>query len=86
MHRAEICKLLVASGARRRGIARMLLRAAEATARDAGRELLVLDTLTDGGAEPLYVSEGWQRLGVIPDYSRSADGTQEATTFFWKRL
>ena len=86
MHRAEISKLLVAPGARRRGIARMLLCTAEAAARDAGRELLVLDTLTNGDAEPLYVSEGWQQLGVIPDYSRNANGTQEATTFFWKRL
>ena len=84
-HRAGVQKLLVARGARRRGIARMLLRAAEAAARDDGRALLVLDTVTDGGAEPLYLSEGWQRLGVIPDYSRDANGTQEATTFFWKR-
>ena len=85
-HRAGVGTLLVARGARRRGIARMLLRAAEAAARDDGRALLVLDTLTDGGGEPLYVSEGWQQLGVIPDYSRNANGTQEATTFFWKRL
>lgn len=85
-HRAEISKLLVAPGARRRGIGRMLLCTAEAAARDAGRELLVLDTLTNGDAEPLYVSEGWQQLGVIPDYSRSAIGVKEAATFFWKRL
>ena len=86
MHRGEIRTLLVAPDARGRGIARLLLRAAEAAARDAGCELLVLDTMTDGGAEPLYRAEGWQQLGVIPDYSRTAAGAKEATTFFWKRL
>ena len=86
MHRAELRTLLVASGARRRGIARMLLRAAEAATRDAGRELLVLDTPADGSHELLFVSEGWRRLGVIPDYARLTDGTSEATAFFWKRL
>lgn len=85
-HRAEIKKLIVAPGARRLGIARRLLHAAEAAARGAGRELLVLDTLTGGEAEPLYRSEGWTELGVIPDFTRTADGVAEATTFFWKRL
>ena len=85
-HRAEIRKLLVAPGARRRGIGRMLLRAAEAAAREAGREVLSLDTLSDGEAEALYLSEGWTRLGVIPDWSRTAAGVSEYSTFFWKRL
>ena len=78
--------LLVAQGARRRGIARMLLRAAEAAALEVGRELLGLDTPTVGGAEPLFQAEGWRELGVIPGYARGADGTGEATTFFWKPL
>ena len=85
-HRAEIRMLLVAPGSCRRGIGRLLLRAAEAAARDAGRELLALDTSTGGGAETLYLSEGWRQLGVITDWSRTADGTREAATFFWKRL
>ncbi len=86
LHRADIKKLIVAPGARRRGIARALLRAAEAAAGAAGRELLVLDTLTGGEAEGLYRAEGWHELGGIPDFTRTADGTPEATTFLWKRL
>ena len=78
--------LLVAQGARRRGIARRLLRTAEAAARDAGREMLMLNTPTEGGAEPLFRAEGWRQLGAIPDYARHADGTREAATYFWKRL
>lgn len=85
-HRAEIKKLIVAPGARRRGIARHLLRAAEAVARGAGRAVLALGTLTGGAAERLYRSEGWTQYGTIPDFTRTADGTPEATTFFWKRL
>ena len=90
MHRAEVRMLLVAPGARRRGIARILLGAVEAAARDAGREMLVLDTLAQGGAEgeaePLFRAEGWGQLGIISDYARRADGTSEAAAFFWKRL
>ena len=41
--------------------------AAEDAARQAGRRLLVLDTLAGGEAEPLYRSLGWVEAGTIPD-------------------
>src|SRR5262245_325754 len=55
-HRAEVAKLLVHPGARRRGIARALMVALEALAAASGRTLLTLDTWTDGHAERLYRS------------------------------
>ena len=85
-HRAEIRTLLVAPGARRRGIGRMLLHATEAAARDAGREVLSLNSPSGGGAERLFLAEGWTRLGVVPDWSRTAAGVREATAFFWKKM
>lgn len=85
-HRAEIKKLMVVQRARRRGIAGRLLEAAGAEARAGGRALLTLDTVTASTAETLYLAQGWMRLGVIPDFTRRADGTPEATSFFWKQL
>ena len=52
-HRAELSKMLVHRRARRRGLGGALMRAAEATARDCGKTLLVLDTASDE-AERLY--------------------------------
>src|SRR5204862_5030038 len=43
-HRAELSKMLVHRRARRQGLGAALMRAAEATARECGRALLVLDT------------------------------------------
>lgn len=85
-HRAEIKKLMVAPEARRRGLARALLRQAEAAARDAGREMLTLATHAGSEAERLYAAEGWVRSGSMPDYTRMANGTPEAVVFFWKQL
>ncbi len=42
-HRADLAKMLVHRRARRQGLGAALLRAAEATARDCGKTLLVLD-------------------------------------------
>ena len=39
-------------------------------ARAARRSLITLDTTTGGFAEPLYLSVGYIRVGVIPRYSR----------------
>ena len=86
-HRAEVRKLLVHPQARRLGIARALMTAAEDYALEAGRTLLTLDTLTGSTAEDLYVSMGYIRVGVIPGYSRRP-GTVEvdAATFLYKPL
>src|SRR5206468_7097877 len=52
-HRADVSKMLVHRRARRKGIGTELMRAAEATARQCGKTLLVLDT-ADAAAERLY--------------------------------
>jgi ribosomal protein S18 acetylase RimI-like enzyme len=85
-HRAEISKLLVHPRARRAGLARRLMTAAEHAALDQGRTLLVLDTAT-AAAERLYLRLGYVRAGVIPGYARSVDGTAlDATTIMYKQL
>lgn len=60
--------------------------AAERSALDAGKTLLVLDTVTGGDAERLYARQGWQRCGEIPIYALWPDGTPCATTIFFKLL
>lgn len=85
-HRAEIAKLLVHPAARRKGIARALLQQAEARAAQLGRRLLVLDTRTGDAAEPLYLQQGWQVAGQIPDYAQSVAGAFDATTVMFKTL
>jgi GNAT superfamily N-acetyltransferase len=85
-HRADLAKMLVHRRARRRGLGGVLLRAAESTARDEGRTVLVLDTVTGGPAERLYAAHGWQRVGVVPDYALMPDGAYCDTTFFYRAL
>ena len=85
-HRAEIGKVLVHRRARRQGIARALMDAAETVARDDGRWLLILDTHTGTEAEAMYLALGWQRVGEIPNHSLTADGTLKSATYFWKDL
>ena len=85
-HRAEIGKMLVHSSARRRGIGRRLLEAAEEHARRAGRTLLILDTHSDSDGERLYRRCGWTAVGRIPDHSLTTDGRLWPTTVFYKRV
>ena len=85
-HRAEIGKVIVDPGVRRRGIARALMQAAEDRARADGRWLLVLDTVTESPADSLYRSLGWHETGIVPDYALLPDGRPWPATFFWKRL
>jgi GNAT superfamily N-acetyltransferase len=85
-HRAEIAKVLVHTSARRDGIGRALMEAAEARAADEGRWLLHLDTETGSAAEALYRALGWHELGIMPNHSLRTDGVPAATTFFWKDL
>jgi GNAT superfamily N-acetyltransferase len=83
-HRGDVAKMLVHRRARRRGVAAQLLAAAERSAADAGRPLLVLDTVTGGDAERLYGRNGWQRCGVIPNYALFPAGGFCSTTVFFK--
>src|ERR1051325_10856567 len=85
-HRGEIRKLLVHPSARRAGIARALMLALEEHAREANRSLLTLDTASDG-AERLYASLGYVRVGVIPGFSIRPDSREfEGTTVMYKEL
>jgi GNAT superfamily N-acetyltransferase len=85
-HRADLSKMLVHRRARRRGVGAALLEAAEQTARDCGKTLLVLDTNTGSDAERLYARMGWSRVGEIPDFSIQPRGGLRATTVFYKRV
>ncbi|SIN88667.1 GNAT family N-acetyltransferase [Paraburkholderia phenazinium] len=85
-HRADVGKMLVCRKARRRGIAQRLMAAVEDTARDEGRSVLVLDTVTGGAAEGLYEKAGWQRVGVVPKYALMPDGEFCATTVYYRHL
>jgi GNAT superfamily N-acetyltransferase len=85
-HRADLTKMLVHPGARRRGIGAALMEAAEEMARDCGRTLLVLDTVTGSDADRLYARLGWVRVGEIPDFALLARGGLWGTMVFYKRL
>jgi GNAT superfamily N-acetyltransferase len=85
-HRAEVIKVLVLRSHRDRGIASAILRDLEGAALERGRWLLILDTAMDVGAEALYLRNGWQDLGVVPDFAVGTDGHLVGTRFMWKRL
>lgn len=85
-HRAEIAKLLVHRGARGQGVGQLLMLEVERQAQEAGKTLLVLDTVTEGAGERLYTRLGWIKVGIIPNYALFPDGTWAATTIFFKSL
>ncbi|SEB13272.1 GNAT family N-acetyltransferase [Paraburkholderia sartisoli] len=85
-HRADVAKMLVHRRARRQGVAQRLMAAIEHVARDEGKTVLVLDTVTGGDAERLYARAGWQRAGVVPDYALMPDGALCDTTFYYRLL
>jgi len=84
-HRADVAKMLVHRRARRLGVGAAVLRAAEDAARMAGKTLLVLDTASND-AERLYARNGWQRVGIIPEFALMPDGAPCATVVYYKRL
>lgn len=85
-HRADVAKMLVHRRARRAGVAQQLMAALDAVAKEEGKTVLVLDTVTGGDAERLYERAGWQRAGVVPKFALMPDGAFCATTFFYKHL
>lgn len=85
-HRLDLQKMLVGPDMRRRGLARLLLQAAEQHARAAGRRLMVLDTTTGSAGDAVYRSMGWREVGSIPDFAYNPDGTMGGATFFYKQL
>jgi GNAT superfamily N-acetyltransferase len=85
-HRADLAKMLVHRRARRRGLGAALLLAAEATARQCGKTLLVLDAVTGGDAARLYERLGWVRVGDIPGYALMPRGGLCSTTLYYREL
>jgi GNAT superfamily N-acetyltransferase len=85
-HRAEIGKMLVHSSARRRGLGRALLAAAEQAALATGRTLLLLDTESGSAGDHLYRAEAWVEYGRVPGHALRPDGQPAETTMFYKRL
>ncbi|WP_229752938.1 GNAT family N-acetyltransferase [Deinococcus aerophilus] len=86
LHRAEIAKMMTRPQWRGQGVARALLRRAEALAVERGRTLLVLDTATEGGAAGLYEKAGYTRAGEIPDFALKPHGGLTGTLLYWKRI
>lgn len=85
-HRADLAKMLVHRRARGRGVGAALLAAAERVALQAGRTLVVLDTVTGTPAERLYARHGWRRVGEVPNYALWPDGRPCPTTYYYKNL
>jgi GNAT superfamily N-acetyltransferase len=85
-HRADLAKMLVHRRARRQGLGAALMRAAESTARECGKTLLVLDAVTNGDAYRLYQRLGWIRVGDIPNFALMPNGEPCSTTYFYRKL
>jgi GNAT superfamily N-acetyltransferase len=85
-HRADLVKMLVHRRARRRGLGAALVRAAEATASECGKTLLVLDAVTGGDGARLYERLGWVRVGDIPGFALFPRGGLCSTTYYYRNL
>jgi GNAT superfamily N-acetyltransferase len=86
-HRADLAKMLVHRRARRQGLGKALLLAAENEARRIGRTLLTLDTEAGSDGERLYAKSGWIKFGEVPGYARHADDPEPVpASFFYKSL
>jgi GNAT superfamily N-acetyltransferase len=85
-HRAEIQKLAVRNDRRGGGIGGTLLNAAAERARGLGLRLLWLTTHADTRSDQFYVTHGWTRSGVIPEWSQAPDGRFATNAFFYLQL
>ena len=85
-HRADLAKMLVHRRVRRQGLGAALMKAAEATALECGRTLLVLDAVTGGDGARLYERLGWVRVGDVPGFALFPQGGLCSTTFFYRDL
>ena len=86
-HRAEVQKVIVHSGQRRRGIARQLMSEVESRARASGVRLLYLDTSEGpGGAREFYENLGYTYAGGIPGYALDPDGSPAKNAIYYKEL
>jgi acetyltransferase len=85
-HRAEVMRVVVRSDAQRKGVGRELMRALEAAARALGITLLWLTTHDGTPACAFYERLGYERLGVMPNYSRRPDGELWPSAFYYRLL
>lgn len=86
LHRCEVEKLMVLSDFQRQGVATMLMQGVEKVAAAWQRELIVLDTRTEDNAYHLYKKLGYSEVGTIPNYAKSASGSFDSTTIFYKEI
>lgn len=86
LHRAEIAKLMTGPNARRKGVARALMKAAEERAVSEGRTLLILDTREGDPSNHLYQSHGFIPAGKIPNFALSGKGVLDTTVIYYKNL
>jgi acetyltransferase len=86
-HRAEVQKVMVSPGHRRKGIASALVSAAESAARQRRIRLLHLDTSEGpGGARDFYEAMGYAYGGGIPGFALDPDGTPVKNAIYYKVL
>ncbi|KTC40830.1 GNAT family N-acetyltransferase [Pseudomonas sp. L5B5] len=85
-NRAEVQKLQVLYSARRRGLGQQLMNVLEQAARHLKRGLLYLDTEAGSPAEAFYRTLGYTRVGELPNYCQSPDGTYTPTAIYFKTL
>ncbi|MGN7741262.1 GNAT family N-acetyltransferase [Pseudomonas sp. 22526] len=86
LNRAEVQKLQVRHDARRRGLGQQLMHAVEQAAHQHKRGLLYLDTEAGSDAEAFYGALGYTRVGELPNYCQSPDGTYTPTAIYFKTL
>jgi hypothetical protein len=58
----------------------------EQAARDAGRTLLVLDTIAGDTAEGIYRRRGYTEVGKVPGYTRDSGGRIGDTVIFYRSI
>ena len=85
-HRAELQKLFVDPTLRAQGIGKRLLDALHDAALQRGRSLLVLHTASEMAAQRFYRNRGYQLAGMIPGYTRGADGRAQPSWTLYRHL
>jgi GNAT superfamily N-acetyltransferase len=85
-HRAEVQRVAVAERVRGTGVGRRLMAAVEENALERGLTLLWLTTHDGSEACGFYEAVGYEKLGVMPDYSLRPDGTLSPGAFYSKVL
>ncbi|MFU0502773.1 GNAT family N-acetyltransferase, partial [Acinetobacter baumannii] len=71
---------------REQGIATFLMNELENFARGKSLRLLVLDTREGDVSELLYSKIGFVRVGVIPSFALSSNGSYDGTAIYYKKL